>query len=366
MDSQHPQDRDRMPADGTPERAPLPRRLTLRHLAELLGVSRTTVSNAFNQSARISPALREEIVRRARDLGYFGPDPAARAMRRGGVHEVAVIFHHEIEFALNDPPSVDFLRGVATVLDARGISLQLVPRMGRRVDLAAAFQTTADALIVHAEVDTAITPEVRAMRKPIVLVDAYVPGVLCVGNRDREGAEAAMAHALAARPDHVIVLAFPIDAQAWARTRALTQTRTLAALPRCANVPDERMIGYQLALRRAGHAPEAVTWVELEDREPEAAGARVAALRATLAPGARVALVAMSDRMALAAREVVQRWRGVQVVAQVGFDDIAAAADAGLSTVRQDARLKGRRAAEALLDGQAGELLPLELVVRRT
>jgi DNA-binding LacI/PurR family transcriptional regulator len=34
--------------------------------------------------------------------------------------------------------------------------------------------------------------------------------------------------------------------------------------------------------------------------------------------------------------------------------------------VRQDARLKGERAAEALLDGTLPELLPVELVLRRT
>ncbi|HNB44421.1 MAG TPA: LacI family DNA-binding transcriptional regulator, partial [Burkholderiaceae bacterium] len=68
------------------------KRLTLLDVAQALGVSRTSVSNAFSRPDRISPVLRERIISESRALGYFGPDPAARAMRRGGVHEVAVIF----------------------------------------------------------------------------------------------------------------------------------------------------------------------------------------------------------------------------------------------------------------------------------
>ncbi len=348
--------------------APLPgvgaRRLTLLDVAQALGVSRTTVSNAFNRPDRISAALRERIINESRALGYFGPDPAARAMRRGGVHVVAVIFHHDLVFALNDPPSIEFLRGVAKVLDARGVSLQLVPYMGRRVDLAAAFQTTADALIVHAEVDPDIAPEVQAMRKPIVLVDAYVSGVTSVGNRDREGAAAAMAHALAARPDRVLLLSFPVDPQAWARVQA--DPASAASLPRLPYVPSERMAGYVAAAHRAGFALDRLIWIELDDSHPEAAAERVAEVRGQLPAGCRLAVVAMSDRMALSARPVIESWPEVQVVAQVGFDDIEAAAQAGLTTVRQDARLKGERAAEALLDGTLPELLPVELVLRRT
>ncbi len=348
--------------------APLPgvgaRRLTLLDVAQALGVSRTTVSNAFNRPDRISAALRERIISESRALGYFGPDPAARAMRRGGVHEVAVIFHHDLVFALNDPPSIEFLRGVAKVLDARGVSLQLVPYMGRRVDLAAAFQTTADALIVHAEVDPDIAPEVQAMRKPIVLVDAYVSGVTSVGNRDRDGAAAAMAHALAARPDRVLLLSFPVDPQAWARVQA--DPASAASLPRLPYVPSERMAGYVAAAHRAGFALDRLIWIELDDSHPEAAAERVAEVRGQFPGGCHLAVVAMRARMALAARPVIESWPEVQVVAQVGFDDIEAAAQAGLTTVRQDARLKGERAAEALLDGTLPELLPVELVLRRT
>jgi DNA-binding LacI/PurR family transcriptional regulator len=74
----------------------------------------------------------------------------------------------------------------------------------------------------------------------------------------------------------------------------------------------------------------------------------------------------MSDRMALAARSVIVDWPGTTLVAAVGFDDIAAARAAGLTTIRQNAVVKGETAVRIVLDGEESVLLPLELIVRDT
>jgi DNA-binding LacI/PurR family transcriptional regulator len=89
-------------------------------------------------------------------------------------------------------------------------------------------------------------------------------------------------------------------------------------------------------------------------------------LRGRVPPGTKVALVAMSDRLALAAGPEVAAWPHCRLVAQVGFDDIPAAAAAGLTTIRQDSGLKGEMAVKVLLDGLKGATLPVELVVRDT
>lgn len=339
---------------------PAGRRLTSLDVARAIGVSRTTVSNAFNRPQQLSNHLREEVIRRSRELGYFGPDPAARAMRRTGLEEVAVVFHHGLRYALNDPPSLAFLRGVTKELDARRLSLQLIPKMGRRVDLGAAFQTTAGAIIVHAEVDPDLADQVRSIHKPIVLVDAFVSGVTSVSHRDRHGAQLAMTHALAARPDRVIVLGFPLNDAA--RAQVLQRLRP----PQSGYISGERMAGYAAAARQAGFPLQHIDWLDVDDRDPESAAAIVAAQHERLAAHARVALVAMSDRMALAALPVLRRWHDVNVVAVVGFDDIEAAQAARLTTVRQNAQLKGERAVQALLDGSKPRPLPVQLVVRDT
>ena len=53
-------------------------------------------------------------------------------------------------------------------------------------------------------------------------------------------------------------------------------------------------------------------------------------------------------------------------VAVVGFDDIPAAAAAGLTTVRQNSFRKGELAVQILLDAHASTTLPVELIVRDT
>jgi len=345
---------------SSPAAAAASERLTLADVAQAAGVSRTTVSNAFNRPGQLSEALREHVLATARGLGYFGPDTVARAMRRREVREVGVVFHHDLGYALSDPASIAFLRGVAQELDERHLTLQLIPKMGRKLMLEAAFQTTADILIVHAEIGIEFVPELKSARKPVVLVDSLVPGIVSVRTDDRVGAALAMTHALAARPDVVIVLCFLVTAAE--RERVLAQRRP----PRSGYIGTERVAGYAQAVRSNAFPVDRVIWIEVDDQWPETAGERMAEVRSRLPHGARLAIVAMSDRLALAAQMTVKSWRGVKVVAIVGFDDIPAAEGAGLTTIRQDHFLKGRRCVQLALDGINPPVMPVQLVVRDT
>ena len=55
--------------------------MTLQTIADALGVSRTTVSNAYNRPDQLAPELRRKVLETAERLGYAGPDPAARRLR---------------------------------------------------------------------------------------------------------------------------------------------------------------------------------------------------------------------------------------------------------------------------------------------
>ena len=52
----------------------------MQTIADRLGVSRMTVSNAFSRPDQLSAPLRDRILATADELGYVGPDPAARAL----------------------------------------------------------------------------------------------------------------------------------------------------------------------------------------------------------------------------------------------------------------------------------------------
>jgi DNA-binding LacI/PurR family transcriptional regulator len=337
-------------------------RLTLADVAAALNISRTTVSNAFNRPEQLSKELRERILATARELGYFGPDPKARALRRKELREVALVFHHDLPYAFNDPLTLDFMRGVARQLQQRGLTLQLIPMFSRQIEptLDVAFKTTADALIFHAEVAPEFAPMVRAAPLPLVVVDTFVPGAPSVCLDDRRGAELAMAHALKARPDVVLVLCYYVPEEPM--QRAID-----ARAPRSPFNACERVAGYAQAARRAGFDMSRIVWHIVDDGDPEAAALRaVEQERARLVRHARVAVVAMSDRIALAAVAAMRRWQQVELVSVVGFDDIPAAAAAGLTTVRQDGVLKGESAVRIVLDDEPSAVLPLSLVVRDT
>jgi hypothetical protein len=67
-------------------------RVTLTRIARELGISAMTVSNAYNHPDRLSEALRERIFETARRLGYQGPDPVGRSLRRQRTDVVGVLY----------------------------------------------------------------------------------------------------------------------------------------------------------------------------------------------------------------------------------------------------------------------------------
>src|SRR5690625_4475693 len=90
-----------------------PVRKTLASLAAELGVSRTTVSNAYNRPDQLSPELRERILTAARAHGYSGPDPMARSLRTRRVGSIGVVLTEDLSYAFEDAASVDILAGMA-------------------------------------------------------------------------------------------------------------------------------------------------------------------------------------------------------------------------------------------------------------
>src|SRR5215217_9072526 len=111
---------DRATKTGKPENAA---KVTLQTIADRLGVSRTTVSNAYGKPNQLAPALRAKILKVADELGYCGPDPVASALRRGKSGAVGIAFTEPLSYAVGDPASALFLQGLAEVFDSHGTSL---------------------------------------------------------------------------------------------------------------------------------------------------------------------------------------------------------------------------------------------------
>lgn len=103
------------------------RRGTLASIAAELGVSRTTVSNAYNRPDQLSPELREKILRTAQHLGYPGPDPTARSLRTRRAGAIGVLLTEELTYAFEDQASLEFMSGVSAACGNMGVSMLLIP-----------------------------------------------------------------------------------------------------------------------------------------------------------------------------------------------------------------------------------------------
>jgi DNA-binding LacI/PurR family transcriptional regulator len=345
------------------------RRLTLLTLARDLGVSRATVSNAYNRPDQLSPALRERILARAAELGFPGPDPMARGLRRGRVGAVGVLVDEGLSYAFSDPTAVLFLDGLARELEADGLGLLLHAAHAAADDLARVRDAAVDAWVVqslpegHPAVEAA-----QARGRPLVVLDQpALPGVPLVGIDDEGGGEAVVRHLLELGHRRLAVLSMRLRADG--RSGPADLARQGGATYQ---VMGRRLAGAAAAAERAGLAWAGVPVVECTANDPELAARATAGL---LSGAERpTAVVALSDQLALGALRAAAA-AGIAVPAGLsvtGFDDSpsAAAAEPPLTTVAQPLRERGEAVGalvRALLRGEqvaAPAPAPVHVVVR--
>jgi DNA-binding LacI/PurR family transcriptional regulator len=346
------------------------RTATLASLAAELGVSRTTVSNAYNRPDQLSPQLRQRVLDTARLLGYPGPDPVARSLRTRQAGAIGLIFTEKLSYAFRDPAAVAFLEGLALACEEAAQGLVLVPAApGGLPDPTIVHKAAVDGFVVYSMPDK--DPYIAAVLQrpvPVVIVDepVGVSGVDWVGLDDQAACAEVGRHLAEFGHRRIGVVASRLS---------ITRHDGPADLDR------QRHGEYAVERRRLagladGLAAGGVRWAEVpvEERFDNSPAAGASAATALLdAHPDLTALACTTDVYALAALEVA-RQRGLRVpedLSVTGFDDVREAAAAGLTTVRQPMLDKGRVAGRLLLDeGEPAEArhvtLPTELIVRRS
>ena len=338
-------------------------RVTLQTVADQVGVSRMTVSNAFSRPDQLSAALRDKILAAADKLGYAGPDPSARALARGTSGMVGLILTESPGDAFRDDVSVAFLGAVAEGFSRTGLSLILV-NPGGADGIVPMRDTAMDGAIVYScapRTDSQDWLHRRAIPTVTVDQDPRV-GSSSVNVDDYHGARAAA--------EHLIDLG---------HTRvALVEIKSLTpGDPRSMDniVTRERRRGF---LDGLGECREHVRIIganyagaDSYDREQ---------LQALLGGKDRptgvlcYSDVIAADVLAVAAQLGLQVPRDLSVV---GYDDnpLATRVYPNLTTVRQNMHDKGHAAADALIAAMDAArqghkartrriVIPTELVVR--
>jgi DNA-binding LacI/PurR family transcriptional regulator len=336
-------------------------------VARVLGVSPSTVSNAYNRPDQLSPALRERVLRTAAELGYSGPDPVARSLRSGRAGAIGVVFAEPLPYAFDDPAAVRLLQGLSEATVEEQLALVLVPGPPDRPTPGLAVGNAAvDGFIVHSLAPgTPLLEATLQRRLPVVVVDApATDGLDFVGIDDRAAAETAVRYLLELGHRRLAVLSLNLSPAGRGSVDARRQGDGLRGVAR------RRIEGCARAIAAAG-----LDWsdVPVEDRpattiEDGRLGAHALLERA---PGI-TALFAFSDPLALGAR-LAARERGLSVpgdLSIIGFDGTAPAAE-DLTSIHQPqrdkGRIAGRRLIEALGDDPPApgrELLPAHLLRR--
>ncbi|MGH3315545.1 MAG: LacI family DNA-binding transcriptional regulator [Nocardioidaceae bacterium] len=338
-------------------------RVTLQTVAEAAGVSRSTVSNAYNRPDQLSADLRQRVLETAGRLGYAGPDATARSLRSGRAWALGVLFTETLSYALSDPYAVEFLRGLASVAEAHGTGLLLVPldELDHEGGCAATRQAVVDGFCLECVHEASPVVDVILSRGlPVVTTNRPTERDLAfVGIDERAAARSAAEHLARLGHERVTIVVDGRPPHGADGVLTLDQAVAQAVDANAAR----RMQGFGDGL------PAARLDVVAAERNSRADG-RQAAAHLLDRHDRPTAVLAVSDVMALGVLDAL-RQRGLtpgQDVSVVGFDDIDAAGEAALTTIRQPVFDKGRFAGLRLLepgslpDGPV--VLPTELVVR--
>jgi DNA-binding LacI/PurR family transcriptional regulator len=340
------------------------RRPRIGDVATQAGVSKSTVSIAFNNPERLSAETTRRVRAVAQALGYR-PHPVARMLAQRHTSTIGILTPQALVVAFASPFFSMFSQGVASVAEEFGYGLLFISPLQGSLARAVGRASVDGFVAIGLGEDHPEVEQIRSARLPIVLVDsAAFPEHGSITVDDETGASAAASHLLDLGHTEFLILAV--------QPPQLGTKDTLAS-PTLDSVSSRRLRGYRDALEARG--------IDLSNDRvvggPPTLEGGAAALRGALDAGIHfTAVLAMSDVMAMGAMYAAEE-RGLEVpgdLSLVGFDDIDEAEHTRppLTTVRQPVREKGAEAARLLLaavdrrDDQQPEhrLLKTQLITR--
>jgi LacI family transcriptional regulator, galactose operon repressor len=325
-----------------------PRRVTIREIADLAGVSIATVSRVLNGRDDVSEETRELVQRIIRERGYTA-NRSARGLSAGrtGLVGVLVPLVYPAYFSA-------ILAGAAEALYEQDLRLLLSPTQhlhDREVSLLDRLThgMTDGALLVLPEESSEELEGMLDQGYRFVVVDPRErlhERVPAVSAAHTSGADQAMRHLLGLGHRRIAALTGPIG---WVAT-------------------EDRRRGYHAALAAAGIMPDPELEVETDF---EIGGGERATGQVLDLPDAPTAIFAFNDNLAIGAIQAA-RARGLRVpgdLSVVGFDDVehATVVTPKLTTIRQPLAEMGRMAVSMLsrlLERQRFETLHVELGTR--
>lgn len=329
---------------------------TLEEVAELAGVSRSTVSRVVNNQPSVRDQVRDRVWQVIRETGYQ-PHAAARSLVTRRTQIIGVVIPEAVSTLFTDPFFSLLLYGITDTCNVQGYYLMLSlfdgpadqDEMYRRIVRSGHL----DGLIVAStRMDDPLVPKLLRDRVPFVMVGRHPAKQVSYIDIDNvAAARMAIEHLIRLGHRRIGTITGPLNMSSGA----------------------DRLEGYRQALESYQIPVDDSLIVE---GEFTGGSGQAGAQRLLLA--SPTALFVASDIMAFGALKAI-RQAGLQVpddVALVGFDDIpmATTVEPALTTVQQPIERLGSMAADLLLnlvENPPDELapahkliLPAKLVVR--
>lgn len=326
--------------------------VTMRQVAAEAGVGMMTVSYTYTRPDRVAAPTRERVLEAVARLGYRGPDPVARSLRRGATRNLGVVFGEHLTYAFEDPQAARFLAGVSSVCVAERLGLTLIPTTGDPDDIERVRESAVDGFVVWTTTaDDPVLDAVASTGRPAAVQGGPAREGITLVTADDEAAAFAIASHMLRTARSPLVLSEPTDADRVARL--VWGPDSDVPFP----VTRNRLAGYRRAVldseRDWADVPVAIVSRNTRD------DAR-AAVTSALEEFRPDAVIAMSDQLAAGAIDVLGDFTPVS-----GWDDSELAQSLGFSSVRQSLFDQGAACARVAA-GLATDVdpAPWELVIR--
>jgi DNA-binding LacI/PurR family transcriptional regulator len=337
-----------------------PASVTLKDVAERVGVTSAAASMALSDHSRISEKTKEAVRRAAAELGYV-PSSVGRALRNQRAGAIALIVPNTSQHVFGHSYFMHVLTGISVAANARDVQVLLstTADTGEAGEVAAYERVvrsrSADgAIVTSAAVTDAGLETLVTTGLPVVLIGnfPYLPGAVTVGIDDVAASHDITAHLLDAHGrSRLVHVTGPLDHQTGI----------------------DRRDGFVAAVEGHGVSGEAV----IVDGDFSEESGR-AAVEKLLSEGTEFdGIVFANDDMAFGGLAALKSHavRVPEDVSIVGFDDfgLSRLTTPGITTMHVPAEEMARIATERLFDliagstdGPAQQYLPVALVERES
>jgi DNA-binding LacI/PurR family transcriptional regulator len=307
-----------------------------------------TVSNAYNHPDLLAVPTLTKVRSAAAELGYAGPSPVGRALRRGRAGVIGLVTADPLSYLFSDPGAASWMHGLAAEAAEHDLSLQIIHASGPAVAHKVADSLVDGWIVYGVAVDDPAMAAVLERRQPMVTSpDPVGADAHCLRADIEGGVRAAIDHLISLGHEQLAVVTPPVQGPTW-----------ISRLAACRH-----------AVEGNGRDWSSVTVVESEENARRAGAAVAAGLLVGVRP---TAVFAATDALALGVMDAahVIGLRVPEDLSVIGFDDIddAATASPPLTTIRQDLPAQGRLAGALVSTAAEGVAVrhvhPTELIVR--